>query len=158
MHLPISTREAIERSDFSLTSGVRQMKALEAIKTELDQQAKCISRALNTTSAKKPDDLVFVPGGLDDPSGANPTSVEELEQQHHLERTWKRVMSMATGLDLEHRKAVAQRMKAQNLFRLVEVEARLEKISERRAAIKKVTGSFMLELEKRSRATLAVPA
>jgi len=156
MNLPISTREAIERTDFALTNGVRQIKALDALKMELTRQEKYLARALSATSAQKPDDLVYVPGGLDEPSGANPASVGELEQQHRMERTWKIVLHMATGLELDQRKAVVLRMKAQGLFRLAEVEARLQQISERRAAVRRASGSVMMDLQ--AKAQVAVPA
>ncbi len=158
MNLPISTREAIERTDFALTNGVRQIKVLDAIKKELTRQSRYLSRALNATSAKNPDDLVYIPGGLDNPTGTSPASVVELEQIHRMERTWKRVLKMATVLELEHRKAVAKRIKAQGLFRLAEVQAELQQISERLAAIKRVTESVMLDLQATSRKVVPVPA
>jgi hypothetical protein len=158
MRIPISIRMVIEQSDERLGARVRQLRELDDAKRELNRQIKRLSQALATSGARAQDDLVFVPGGLETPADAGRTGILEIEQQKKIERTWKVVRKMAGDLSLSASKAVARRMRDLGVYRLSEVEARLERLHRRMTAVHNASHSMVNELGRTVNAAEPIPA
>lgn len=160
MRIPISTRLAIEHSDARLGARVRQIRELESLQAELATGIKRLTRAVTSSSARRADDLVAVPGGLDAPRDPGHNSVVDVEQQHRTERTWARVIQMAADLPGPARQAVIERMRAAGLVRLSEVEAHLEQLHRRSDAIQRAANALITQLGSQVRVseTAAMPA
>jgi len=146
MRIPISTRLAIAQSDERLGTRIRQIRELESLKAELGRTIKRLSQTLTSSSARGPDDLVAVPGGIEAPRSPGHRSVFDVDQQHKQERTWTRVFQMAAELPAPARRAVADRMREAGLVRLAEVEARLEQLQRRLDAVDKAANSLISQL------------
>jgi len=146
MRIPISTRLAIQHSDARLGAKVRQIRELEVLKEELARTIKWLTAAITSSSARRADDLVAVPGGLDRPRDPGHSSVFDVERQHKQERTWARVIQMAAELDGPARQAVVDRMAAAGLVRLAEAEAHLEQIHRRLDAVDRATRTLITQL------------
>lgn len=158
MRIPISTRMVIEQSDERLGARVRQLRELDDVKRELNRQIKHLSQALAASGARAQDDLVFVPGGLETPADPGRTGLLEIERQKKTERTWKVVRQMAGDLSLSAAKAVAKRMRDLGVYRLSEVEARLEQLHRRMTAVHNASHSMVSELGRTVNAAVPVSA
>ncbi len=160
MRIPVTTRMAIEQSDARLGARVRQIRELEALQAELAGGIKRLTRAVTSSSARRADDLVAIPGGLDAPRDPGHSSVFDVEQQHRTERTWARVIQMAADLPGPARKAVIERMRSAGLVRLSEVEAHLEQLHRRSDALARAARTLIAQLGSQMRVSepAAMPA
>ena len=142
--VPIGT--AVGKAGTELFSRVREIRELDGLKHQLHRDLERIQMALLKSSARSPDDLVLVPGGLERPSDPEPPSIGVVERQHHQERRWRWVRENGQGMPGNAREAIRNRLLDMSHYRQAEVEARLENLSGRLDAINSASSAILISL------------
>jgi hypothetical protein len=142
----IPIRLAVESSGSALFNRVRQLRELEVLRVHLERELDRLGQALLRSGAKNPDDLVRVPGGLDHPEEPGELSVKAIEDQRKGERSWRRVREMAQGLPAHAREVIRQKLLELQLHRQCEVQARIESLNARLAAVQTASSVMLVSL------------
>ncbi|MBN2498008.1 MAG: hypothetical protein JXR96_25675 [Deltaproteobacteria bacterium] len=82
-----------------------------------------LERALIYSSARRADDWVYVPGGLEAPGEPTWTSMEEVEALHARERAVRQAVAKAAEVSDAAAEEVGRHKRAEGFFRLSEVRA-----------------------------------
>jgi len=148
----------LNNTDKALASKMKELRALEKQKEQLNLKLERLNDALASSSAKDPDDLVYVNGGLEKPKDKNdcrqPLSAEK---RHDLEKDWKdckltlnEVTNKNIGPWGEITTAINSEdgLKRMNLFRKKEVEAEIEKTRNQMEQLNSSTQIFMIDMQR----------
>jgi hypothetical protein len=142
----IPIRLAVEQTGSALFNRVRQLRELDALRVNLDRELERLSQALLRSGAKDADDLVYVPGGLEHPAPPGELNVKAIEDQRRSERSWRRVREMAQGLPPHAREVIRQKLLELQLHRQSEVQARIEALNVRQAAVQTAASVMLVSL------------
>jgi len=111
-------------------NGIKKaMRARNAKKKALNEKIRRLRDALANSSAKDPDDLVYVAGGLKSPGDqAKSIYADNKEKQHNLEKEWKDNYYGPEFLNGVNPHASDEKLNEMGYFRMKEVEAELENL------------------------------
>ena len=144
----------LQGTDRALSAKLKEIRELEKRKEQLSQKLERLNSALAASSAKDPDDLVYVHGGLENPLDQKDSLYStRSKDQHDLEKEWKDNKKISYVKVVNWKIPVVEKksnelLKAEGLYRKKEVEAEIEKVRSQLEQLNSASQIFMIDLQR----------
>jgi len=159
---------SMQQSDQALAAKMSEIRTLNDIKKSISRQLGYLNKSLSRSSAEKPNDYVYVEGGLDDPSDPEKGRFKSGDEQRTFEESVKDAVNLAkiTGVKvsgvfehdgnayasvqhLDHGKVPTdQELHENGIYRKKEVEAKIEELRGKLEDLNSDSSVMMIDLQR----------